>query len=240
MDLAPDRPAARTAHWAGWLLGFALGGFFDGILLHQILQWHHLLSAVPGEALRDLRVQVLADGLFHALMYVLALIGLGLLWRGQRLAGGRRLLGDALIGFGAWHIVDAVVSHWTLGLHRIRMESEAPLAWDLVFFALGLAALGAGLALRRGGDAGGAGGGRGRAAAALALALVVPAAGLVAARPVPGAAVAVWWGPGVEPAAALAAVAGLDGRPVAASGGLWLVALPEGADRGALYGAGAV
>jgi uncharacterized membrane protein len=28
------------------LLGLGLGGFFDGIVLHQILQWHHMLSAV--------------------------------------------------------------------------------------------------------------------------------------------------------------------------------------------------
>jgi uncharacterized membrane protein len=26
------------------VLGFGLGGFFDGIILHQVLQWHHLLS----------------------------------------------------------------------------------------------------------------------------------------------------------------------------------------------------
>lgn len=27
-------------------MSFALGGFFDGVLLHQILQWHHLLMYV--------------------------------------------------------------------------------------------------------------------------------------------------------------------------------------------------
>ncbi|WP_426000432.1 DUF2243 domain-containing protein [Caulobacter sp. DWR1-3-2b1] len=30
------------------MLAVALCGFFDGILLDQILQWHHLLSLVPG------------------------------------------------------------------------------------------------------------------------------------------------------------------------------------------------
>lgn len=34
----------------GILLGLSLGGFFDGILLHQILQWHHLLSLVADPA----------------------------------------------------------------------------------------------------------------------------------------------------------------------------------------------
>ncbi|MFU0506593.1 DUF2243 domain-containing protein [Pseudaminobacter sp. NGMCC 1.201702] len=64
--------------WAGYLLGFALGGFFDGILLHQILQWHHLLSLVDGVG--DISNQVLFDGLFHALMYVIAAVGCDFSW----------------------------------------------------------------------------------------------------------------------------------------------------------------
>ena len=82
MPEAADAPV-RQVYVAGGLLGFALGGFFDGILLHQILQWHHLLSAIdPANA----RMQVMADGFFHALMYVLALAGLWLLWRLARRA----------------------------------------------------------------------------------------------------------------------------------------------------------
>ena len=55
-------PRTRRLAWAGGTLGFALGGFFDGILLHQLLQWHHLFSLVPGEAWRDIRNQILMDG----------------------------------------------------------------------------------------------------------------------------------------------------------------------------------
>ncbi len=53
---------------AASLLGFALGGFFDGVLLHQILQWHHLLSGIEAIS-SQLELQILADGLFHAAMY---------------------------------------------------------------------------------------------------------------------------------------------------------------------------
>ena len=109
--------------WMRWgmLLGFALGGFFDGILLHQILQWHHLLSLVPGMA--DIRLQVLWDGYFHALMYGLVASALWGLWRARHDSnegGGGSLPGAALIGFGLWHVVDAVASHWVLRIHRIR------------------------------------------------------------------------------------------------------------------------
>ncbi|MGF6227617.1 putative membrane protein [Inquilinus ginsengisoli] len=107
-------------------LGFALGGFFDGILLHQILQWHHLLSLVPG--IGDLRMQVLWDGYFHALMYVIAAVAIWGLWRVHLTVTGRPLFGAVLIGFGLWHVVDAVLAHWVLGIHRIRIDSASPLA----------------------------------------------------------------------------------------------------------------
>lgn len=82
--------------WTRWatVLGFALGGFFDGILLHQILQWHHLLSLVSG--LSDIRLQILWDGYFHALMYVIAALGLWGLWHAHshsRGGPGRHLFG---------------------------------------------------------------------------------------------------------------------------------------------------
>jgi hypothetical protein len=37
--------AASRPRAPGILLGIGLGGFVDGIVLHQILQWHHLLSS---------------------------------------------------------------------------------------------------------------------------------------------------------------------------------------------------
>ena len=37
---APNLPA--------FLMGVGLGGFIDGILLHQILQWHHMLTGGNG------------------------------------------------------------------------------------------------------------------------------------------------------------------------------------------------
>ncbi len=123
--------------WIRWgvVLGFALGGFFDGILLHQILQWHHLLSLVPG--LADLRLQVLWDGYFHALMYLIAALALFRLWQAHRRGAatcGQPFAAALLIGFGLWHVVDSVLSHWLLGIHRIRVDSPNPLLWDLVWF----------------------------------------------------------------------------------------------------------
>ena len=171
--------------WAGYLLGFALGGFFDGILLHQVLQWHHLLINIQSAPFQDIRVQILADGLFHVLMYVIAAVGLWLLWRTRRefaAAGADRLLlANALIGFGVWHILDGILSHWILGIHRIRVDVENKLFWDLLwFFVFGVAFVAAGWWMRRSRGPGASGGMRRRMAPA-ALVLAVLVAGPLAA-----------------------------------------------------------
>lgn len=244
---ARSLPGARRLAWAGGWLGFALGGFFDGILLHQILQWHHLLSALEGPRFADLRVQVLADGMFHALMYVIALVGLWLLWRSRAAlateGAGRTVAAGALLGFGLWHVADAVLSHWLLGIHRIRMDSEVPLLWDLgwvVVFGGGMMALGL-WAARRGGG-GDAGLRRGTAAATL-LALLVLVAGPVAALPPPGATGAlVLFRPGLSDGEILGAVAALDGRVLWAdsSRSVWAIDLAEPRRADALYRSGAL
>lgn len=205
-----------TSSWARWaaVLGFALGGFFDGILLHQILQWHHLLSLVRG--MDDLRTQVLWDGYFHLLMYVLALAGLWGLWRargGSGVAWGRPLPGALLVGFGAWHLVDALLSHWLLGIHRIRVDSSHPLLWDLAWLLVfGLAPLLAGWRLmRRGGPAL-----RASPAAMLLLSAATGAAGAWALVPPAGqgATATVVFHPGATPHEVFAALDAVDGRLV--------------------------
>lgn len=148
----PCPPCRLT--WAGFWLGVAAGGFFDGILLHQILQWHHLLSTVQVGVLGSLRGQVIADGLFHGLMYLLALVGGLLFWRNRRQllqsGGAPRMHGAFWMGFGAWHLVDALVSHWLTGIHRVRMDTDSPLFWDLLWVVVfGLVPLLIGLALKR-------------------------------------------------------------------------------------------
>jgi uncharacterized membrane protein len=197
--------------WSGYLLGFALGGFFDGILLHQILQWHHLLSAIDPD---NARFQVAADGYFHALMYVIAAVGLWMLATAKQ--GTRRLLlACILIGFGIWHGVDAVLSHWTLGIHRIRMESANPLFWDLMWLVVfGLAPLVAGWLVRR--KSGGDGNGELRSAstARVMVALLVAAAGFQALRPQGGAFTTVLFAPGTGQAHVMKAVTSVDGQLV--------------------------
>jgi uncharacterized membrane protein len=233
-----------SVRWA-MTLGFALGGFFDGILLHQILQWHHLLSLVPG--MDDLRLQVLWDGYFHLLMYVVALVGLVGLWRAQRrgaLAAGRPLAGAILVGFGLWHSVDALLSHWLLGIHRIRIDSPDPLLWDLAWLVVfGLAPLLIGWRwLRRRG--GGTGGGqvRGSVAGLALLAAGTAGLGAWALVPPPGQNLTtVVFAPSAGPRAVFAALDAVDGRLVWSDRAMGVVVMAVPAERRwALYGHGAL
>lgn len=138
MQAPAGTQARHTLIWAGLALGFGLGGFFDGILLHQILQWHHLLSGII-QAGRDIRFLILTDGLFHGLMYIVTAMGIWLLWKSRDLCRepgtGGHLLAAVMAGFGTWHIIDGVLSHWILGIHRVRMDVENPLIWDVVWLA---------------------------------------------------------------------------------------------------------
>ncbi|MBP0445274.1 DUF2243 domain-containing protein [Roseomonas sp. SSH11] len=233
----------RKLGLAGGVLGFALGGFFDGILLHQVLQWHHFLSLVPGEALRDLRAQVFADGMFHVAVYLIAMLGLLLLWQARAMLAeraGSRLLGAALLGFAAWQIVDVVVFHWLLGIHRIRVDVPDPLFWDIGWLlAVGLPPLLVGLWLRRQGPPGGRHGG---AAAFTLVALVLAAMPVAALPPAGSTTMLVLFRPGIPPGEAFAAVIASGGRVAWSdpSGGLLAVDTRDGVSMLDLYRRGAL
>jgi uncharacterized membrane protein len=195
---------SRSPVSAAFILGIGLSGFIDGILLHQVLQWHHLLSLVPGETFRDIGTQILADGLFHVLMYAITAVGLLMLWR-RRAAldepgAASRVGGGFLLGFGVWNIIDVGFFHWILGIHRIRVDVPDPMTYDIAWLVLlGLipTALGWRVLRRRGGG----GGGR---QAATALAFLALLAAPIASLPVPGSRTAlILLRPGASPAPAI-------------------------------------
>jgi uncharacterized membrane protein len=155
-----DLPLRRTPLVAaGLLLGAGLGGFVDGIVLHQILQWHNMLSAqLPPDTLVRAKVNMYWDGLFHAAVWVLTVVGLAMLWaasgRPDVPHSGRTLLGGLLLGWGLFNVTEGLIDHEVLGLHHVYEYTPNHLPADLGFlaFGLGLVLAGAGLvrAARRG------------------------------------------------------------------------------------------
>ena len=143
---------------AGVLLGLGLGGFFDGIVLHQLLQWHHMVSNVASfspETVPGLRLNTLADGLFHAVTYIFTVLGVALLWRALRAGGrgtARQLFGLVLLGWGVFNVVEGVVDHLLLGVHHVNetVPREQWIWWDLGFLLWGAAMIAGGWRLWRG------------------------------------------------------------------------------------------
>lgn len=156
--MAPANLTRTPLIAAGLLLGAGLGGFVDGIVLHQMLQWHNMLSAqLPPDTLVHAKVNMYWDGVFHAAVWVLTAVGLALLWSATGRAdvprSGRSLGGALLLGWGLFNVVEGVIDHQLLGLHHVREYVADKLPWDLSFLAFGLALLAGGWALIRAGRA---------------------------------------------------------------------------------------
>ena len=123
-------------------------------MLHQVLQWHHMLTATdryPSSTIAGLEANTLADGLFHAATWVLVFIGMWLAikaWQQGRVAPPWRThIGLLLVGWGAFNVVEGVVDHHLLQVHHVRDDVTSPLPWDLGFLALGATLVTVGLGL---------------------------------------------------------------------------------------------
>lgn len=139
---------------AGMLLGIGMGGFIDGILFHQVLQLHSLLSAkVSRTTLVGLETNMFWDGIFHLLTWLTTAAGLAMLWRAARRTDVRlsnaTLLGSMALGWGLFNLVEGVVDHHVLHLHHV-VEGPNHLKYDLAFLASGavLVAIGSALVWR--------------------------------------------------------------------------------------------
>jgi uncharacterized membrane protein len=160
-DASLSEAAITRPRAPGIVLGVGLGGFVDGIVLHQILQWHHLLSSereYPKTTVVGLEDNTLADGLFHAGTFVAVVVGLWFLWRrtnGWRsAASGQALLGWMLVGWGGFNLVEGAVNHHVLGLHHVREGAGHQTAYDLGFLTVSAVLVAGGWLIARSGAPG--------------------------------------------------------------------------------------
>lgn len=143
----------RPLTTAGTLLGMGLGGFFDGILLHQLLQVHNMLSArFPKTSIVNMEINMFWDGMFHAFTWVMTAIGLALLWNAVRrrdvALSTKALAGSLALGWGMFNLVEGVIDHHILHLHHV-IEGPGHLPWDLAFLASGVVLIVMGISLIR-------------------------------------------------------------------------------------------
>lgn len=131
------------------IIGIGIGGFMDGIFLHQILQWHEMLSAkLPPTNYVNKSVNMFWDGIFHAFTLIVTLVGIVLLWRLLRREdidkSGFVFSGGLMTGWGVFNIVEGIIDHQLLKLHNVREITDKPEIWNYSFLGVSLLLLAVG------------------------------------------------------------------------------------------------
>jgi uncharacterized membrane protein len=128
---------------SGILLGAGLGGFADGILFHQILQMHSMLSGIrPVTDLVSAKVNMAWDGYFHASVWIMTVLGLAALFKaGKRHDvpwSGAMLSGAMLLGWGLFNVAEGTLNHLILGIHHVDEYTLNHAPMDLSFLGVGI------------------------------------------------------------------------------------------------------
>lgn len=149
--MTPSSPPAQAIRrqliTAGVLIGIGEAGFFDGIIFHQLLQWHHMFSSIETEAtVAGLELNTVGDGLFHVFDWLIISVGIFLLWqlaKQQVQLSTQTFLGAILLGSGGFNVVEGLIDHHLLGIHHVRAGANQ-LVYDLGFLAAGALVAGIG------------------------------------------------------------------------------------------------
>ena len=130
---------------AGLVLGMGFSGFADGIVLHQILGWHHLVCVTAHCApasIAQLQLQNTQDGFFHLALWLDLIVGTVMLFRAAGRAdpagSGRILFGSILAGGGLFDFVEGIIDHQILGIHHVLPGHPYQFWFDMLFLATGL------------------------------------------------------------------------------------------------------
>lgn len=125
---------------AGVTMGLGQSGFFDGIVFHQLLQWHHMFSSIRSDmTVAGLELNTLGDGLFHVFDWVMVSIGTVLLWQAAKQSAElstKTFVGALLLGGGLFNVIEGIIDHHILGIHHVKPGANE-LVYDLSFLAVG-------------------------------------------------------------------------------------------------------
>lgn len=138
----------RLVFAAALLIGAGMGALLDGIGLHQILQWHAMLSSeLSTSELVPAKLNMFWDGVFHLFAWSATLGGIALLTvqlgNAPQLIRPRFVGAGGLAGWGIFNVVEGVLDHHIFRLHHVHPGIDE-FAWDVgfVLFGAGLAVVG--------------------------------------------------------------------------------------------------
>lgn len=130
------------------LVGCSLAGFWDAWFIHHLLGWHHMYcvnSDCLARSADEMRLMEMTDAAFHALMWVTNISGIAAILRALIAMGDisrlrwHYIVGKVLQGSGSFQVVEGIIDHFVLRIHRVNPRSAwpGPLALDILFLLVG-------------------------------------------------------------------------------------------------------
>jgi len=143
VSLKIEHPAMAPLGIPAVVLGVGLGGFIDGIVFHQILQWHEMFSAqIDPTDYVGKSINMYWDGVFHFLCLIVVLIGIIMLWRLPNMhqinRSKRLLFGGLLMGWAIFNTLEGTLNHLLLKVHHVLEYTDEKTSADLIFLASSL------------------------------------------------------------------------------------------------------
>lgn len=120
------------------VLGAGVAALFDGIVFHQLLQWHHMLSGWHRpDTVHNLELNTAADGWFHVAAAAIMAFGALLAARAQPPARppARLVAGAVLLGFGGFNVAEGMsTTSRSASTMSVRARTPPPTTWAFSAF----------------------------------------------------------------------------------------------------------
>lgn len=115
-----------------FLFGIGIIGMLDGIIFHQLLQWHSVFMFT------DRFHQIMSDGWFHLFVTIIIFIAGLILWKANPIElNPLYFWGNFLLGAGIFNFVEGIINHHILQIHHVK-PGNFQLLYDLMFDLSGL------------------------------------------------------------------------------------------------------
>jgi uncharacterized membrane protein len=99
-----------------------------------------LSNIVPPHTMDAMRVNMTWDGLFHALTWIVTLVGILILrsaaYARDPIPSAQAFTGQLILGWGVFNLVEGIIDHQILGIHNVREVANSTV-YNLTFLAVG-------------------------------------------------------------------------------------------------------
>jgi uncharacterized membrane protein len=112
-------------------------------VLHQILQWHEMISnRLSPTTYTNKSINMFWDGIFEAITWIFTMAGIIMMWvsmkRKDLNLSNNLFVGGVISGWGVFNLLDSVFNHYLFRFHNVREFSPDKDAWNLGFLIVSI------------------------------------------------------------------------------------------------------